>query len=422
MKVVTLSTKDSFGGAARVAFRLHEEINKSGIDNILLVNNKRSSSPTVHLAEHYHDPLNGFTRMLTKYKLKSQEKKRHAIWQNYPNKQNKILSDITISLLKNSLDKIDFDLLHMHWVGESYVDFTEFSNVKKPIIWTIHDCFSFTGVCSYFEDCDNYKTHCHTCPQLGSTTDKDLSYDVFEMKEERYSSLNFHIVSPSKWLAKAAKESALLSKYPVTIIPNGIDTSVFKPMDKEEAKKKLSLDTKKKTILFGGISAMDDPRKGGQLLMNSLIQLSGMYSEDEVELLIFGADNKADYQFDFPVTFLGYIDDEADLNIAYNAADVSIVPSTHENLPNTILESLSCGTPVVAFDIGGNPDMIDHYKNGYLVKPYDIFDLTVGIVYCLSHNEDKSLSDNARQKVVDNFKIEDIASRYIKLYNQILES
>lgn len=422
MKVVTLSTKDSFGGAARVAFRLHEEVNRMGIEDILLVNSRRSTASTVHLAENYHDSQNRITAFLSKYKLKLQEKRRRVIWGGYPNIQNKILSDIAISLLKNSLNKIDFDLVHMHWVGESYVDFTEFSSVKNPIVWTIHDCFSFTGLCSYFEECDKYKSHCSACPQLGSTKEKDLSYKVFDIKKDRYTSINFHIVSPSKWLAKAAQESVLLSKYPVTVIPNGIDTSVFVPMDKVEAKKALSLDPNKKTILFGGISAMADPRKGGDLLRDSLMQLSGIYSEDEVELLIFGAEKKDDYVFNFPAKFLGYVSEEGDLRRAYNAADVAIVPSKHENLPNTILESLSCGTPVVAFDIGGNPDMIDHQENGYLAKPYDISDLTAGIVYVLSHNEDMSLSHNARKKVLDNFKIEDIANRYVELYKQILES
>ncbi len=422
MKVVTLSTKDSFGGAARVAFRLHEEINKMGIENILLVNNRRSVSPTVHLAENYHDPQNGITRLFNKYKLKFQEKKRRIIWGSYPYKQDKILSDIAISLLKNSLDRIDFDLIHMHWVGESYVNFTEFSNVDVPIIWTIHDCFSFTGLCSYFEDCDKYKSHCNACPQLGSTKEKDLSYKVFEMKKKRYSSLRFHIVSPSKWLAKVAKDSVLLNKYPVTVIPNGIDTSVFLPMDKKQAKKSLSLDPSKKTILFGGISAMADPRKGGDLLRDSLKQLSETYTENEIQLLIFGAEKEDDYQFEFPTKFLGYVSEEADLNLAYNAADVTIVPSRHENLPNTILESLSCGTPVVAFDIGGNTDMIDHQQNGYLAKPFNSLDLTQGILYIFDNEYNIEFGNNARKKILDNFKIEDIAQRYTELYNQVLES
>lgn len=421
MKIVTLSTKDSFGGAARVAYRLHTEINKmGGIENMLLVNNKRTSTPTVRLASDFHNPLNKFTRKLKKLELKYKEQKRRNNWARYPNMQNKILSDISLSLLKNSLDKIPFDLVHMHWVGESYVNFTEFSDIKKPIIWTLHDCFSFTGLCSYFEDCEKFKTHCGACPQLGSTKEKDFSYDVFEMKKERYASLDFHIVTPSNWLAKSVKESVLLKKYPVSVIPNGIDTAVFAPQDKIEAKKSLSLSLQKKTILFGGISAIADPRKGGHFLKDALSELLTSDLKENIELLIFGSEQKDGTDFGFPATYLGYIADENELNTAYNAADVMIVPSTHENLPNTILESLSCGTPVVAFDIGGNSDMIEHQKNGYLAKPYEVDDLVRGIQFCIENNVDNILGINGRNKILGNFRIEDVARKYVNLYNNIL--
>lgn len=421
MKVVTLSTKDSFGGAARVAFRLHEEINNLGVENLLLVNNKRTDSPTVRLASDFHDPLGHIEGKMMLLSLRYKESKRKRNWARYPDMQNKILSDIALSLLKNALDKIPFDLIHMHWVGESYVDFTEFKSVKKPIIWTLHDCFSFTALCSYFEDCEKYKTHCGACPQLGSSKEKDFSYKVFEIKQERYSTLDFHIVTPSKWLAKAASESVLLRKYPISVIPNGLDTLVFKPEDKIEAKKSLSLQIGKKTILFGGISVMGDPRKGGNLLKEALRILASSEVAYDIELLIFGAEQKNSEDFGFATKYLGYIADEEELCRAYNAADVMIVPSTHENLPNTILESLSCGTPVVAFDIGGNPDMIDHLENGYLAVPYDTADLAYGIKFCLSNNTNNSLGLNARQKVLDNFRIEDVAKRYIELYNEILK-
>lgn len=420
MKVVSLSTKDSFGGAARVAYRLHEEVNKEGIENILLVNAKRTNTSTVRLASDFHNPLNYWTYRLRKFEIWYQERLRRINWAKYPNKEDKILSDVAVSLLQNSLDKLDFDLIHMHWVGESFVDFTELTKVKNPIIWTIHDCFSFTALCSYFETCEKYKTHCEACPQLASNKKKDLSYSVFEMKQKRYSALNFHIVSPSRWLAERAKESSLLRDYPVTVIPNGIDTSTFYPVDKGEARKHIGLDPHKKTILFGGISALADPRKGGLLLSESLKQLSQKYSADDVQLLVFGAEQKNAYLFDFPVTYLGYVDKEDDLRIAYNAADITVVPSKYENFPNTILESLSCGTPVVGFDIGGNPDMIDHRKNGYLSKPYEIDDLTNGLIFCLENNDKNLLGVNARKKVIDNFKIEDIAKRYIHLYKEVL--
>lgn len=421
MKVVTLNSKDSFGGAARVALRLHNEICEQGIDNLLLVNNKRSTFDTVKLAREYHDPQNRLMAKINHIKLKLQEKRRVNLWYRYPNRVDKAYLDIEISLLKNALTKIDFDLIHMHWVGESFVNFTELRNINKPIIWTMHDCFSFTGICTYFEDCDKYKTQCGACPQLRSEEENDFSRETFNKKKKRYASLDFHIVSPSRWLASAARESALLGKYPITVIPNGIDTTVFVPFDKTEARNKLGLAPNKKIILFGGISAMKDSRKGGDLLVESLELLTSMYGKDEVQLLVFGAEAKNQEPLEFPVEYLGYIESEEGLKIAYSAADVTVVPSRYENLPTTIMESLSCATPVVAFHIGGNSDMIDHKENGYLAKPYDTEDLANGIHYCMENNKDEYLSKKARQKVLDNFKIEDIANRYIELYKSVLK-
>lgn len=420
MKVVTLSTKDSFGGAARVAFRLVEEINDKAIDNLLLVNNKRTQSPRVRLASDFHNPLNFFTGKFEHIKSHYLESRRLKNWHQYPNREDRVFADLDISLLKNALTKVPFDLLHLHWVGESYVNFTELADIKTPIIWTIHDCSAFTGICTYFETCDKYKTHCGNCPQLHSGKEKDLSYKVFSTRKQRYQPLDFHIVSPSRWLAEAAHESALLAKYPVTVIPNGIDTKLFYPIDKMEAKKLLSLNAEKKTILFGGISAIADPRKGGQFLAESLSMLSRVYPKDSIELLIFGAEDKSGVNFDFPTKYLGYVDDEKDLNVAYNAADLTIVPSKYENFPNTILESLSAGTPVLAFNIGGNSDMIDHRVNGYLAQPYDTVDLMNGIKFCLENNADNCLAVAARNKVMHNFKIEDIAQQYIQLYDNVL--
>lgn len=420
MKILTLSTKDSFGGAGRVAYRLCEEIIRQGYDDILLVNSKRTNSSFVRLAAEFHDPKNLITYRTEKIKYKIKEFRKRLIWNSYPNRADKVFLDIYISYLKNALDRLDFDVLHLHWVGDSYVNFEELPS-DKPIVWTLHDCFAFTGVCSYFEDCDKYQTHCQSCPQLKSNKKKDISFDIFELKKKRYASLKFHIVTPSKWLAKSVQDSFLLKNYPVTVIPNGINTDTFRPIDKVNARKLLGLDTSKKIILFGGISAVADPRKGGDLLWESLKILSHKYDDlkEDILLLVFGSEEQNNYIFNFDVKYLGYIQHEEQLNIIYNSADVMVVPSRYENLPNTILESLSSGTPVVAFDIGGNSDMIDHKYNGYLVKPYDVEDLHKGITFCLDKNNGYALSQNARTKVIRNFRIEDISAKYIDLYKKL---
>lgn len=422
MKIVTLSSKDTYGGAAKVAYRLHRSLLSRGVDNTFVVNSKRSDDETVVLAGELRDRRSWLYYKIYNFLLKKKEKKRIEKWDRYLHtRENNVYLDLEISLLRDALDNIDFDLLQLHWVGESFVNFTEFRNIKKPVVWTLHDCFAFTGICTYFESCDKYKTHCGDCPQLHSGVERDFSYEVFEQKKDRYRAIDFHIVCPSNWLAGNARESALLNRFPVTVIPNGIDTEYFYPIPKEEAKKSLNIDSFRKVILFGGVGVHKDTRKGGHLLAEALRLLSESDSKPEdTELLVFGT-TSLDFDIGYKTTFLGYIDDEELMRRAYSAADVLVVPSMYENLPTVIMEGLSCGTPVAAFGIGGNSDMIEHEVNGYLAKAYDTSDLAGGIRFCLENNRDNALSKNARTKVLENFRIEDVTRRYIQLYESILK-
>lgn len=421
MKIVTLSSKDSFGGAAKAAYRIHRLLLEQEIDNKFIVNSKRTKDNTVIPVSSLNKKRNYLFHLLSNLSLKRKEKERIKKWDRYLyTREDKVYIDLEISLLKNKLDTLDFDLLQLHWVGESFVNFTEFENIQVPVVWTLHDCFAFTGICSYFETCDKYKTHCGNCPFLHSGIEKDFSYEVFEQKIERYKGIDFYIVSPSKWLAREAKSSYLLRDYPITVIPNGVDTKMFFPVEKQAAKLALGIDAEKKVILFGGISVMKDTRKGGDLLLQSLTTLKETYSQkDDIELIILGSES-SEYDLGFKASYLGYVDNELLMRIVYSAADVSVVSSRYENLPTVIMESMACGTPVTAFDIGGNSDMIDHLNNGYLAKPYDTDDFADGIKYCLENNHENKMGINGRDKVLNNFKIEDIAQQYINLYRNIL--
>lgn len=419
MKVVTLSSKDDFGGAAKVAYRLYKSLSERGADNLFLVNNKRSSNSDVVRASTYYSKRNILYPYVEKYLLKYNERKRQNKWKYYHDKLDVVMMDQDISLLKDALNNLNFDLLHLHWVGDSFVNFTEFKNIQKPVVWTLHDCFPFTGICTHFEDCYKFTEHCGACFQLNSKGEKDLSFKVFEQKLTRYKNINFHIVCPSNWLADCARKSKLLGHFPIEVIPNGIDTSFFCPASKEEAKEALGIPQEKKVILLGSISIDRDRRKGGKLLLEAL-SIFKENNREEVEILVFGTSNMP-YDLGYRTTCLGYIDDDKYMRTAYNAADVCVVPSMYENLSTVIMESLSCGTPVVAFDTGGNSDMIDHKQNGYLAKKYEVEELAKGLQYCLYENESNRLGEAGRQKVLDNFRIEDVSDRYFQLYQRVLK-
>jgi glycosyltransferase involved in cell wall biosynthesis len=209
----------------------------------------------------------------------------------------------------------------------------------------------------------------------------------------------------------------LLGKKPIHVIQNGLNIEVFKPHNKLLAKKTLNIKDKK-TIVFGAVGATSDKNKGFDLLLASLRKLESYYEQDKIQLIIFGGDFKNETHFE--VINLGFITDTNYLSMLYSAADVMVVPSKHENLPYTVMESLSCGTPVVAFNVGGNSDMIDHKQNGYLANPYDIKDFTEGIYWCIENAANEKLNIQSRQKVLHNFPIEKIAAQHLDLYKSLL--
>lgn len=417
MKVLFVNTNDISGGAARAAMRIMRGVQQSGVEAQMFVKDKYSKSPDVIPLSTY-TPSSNWLLYIFKWVIQKFKNRYHMFkWHPYKRtKLNVFMSDLRYTDIHGALQKLDYDIVHLHWINNRFLDIRELAKIHKPIVWTLHDSWPFCGVCHVPYDCKNYQTRCGACPMLGSKEVQDLAYEIFEKKLAIYQNLNLHIVTPSKWLCECTKKSALFGRFPIQVIPNCIDTDLFRPLDKAETRSKLGLSLQKKYLLFGAMHATTDRNKGFKMLLSAIKCLSCT----DVELIIYGTDEKLEqYLIPIPYRVMGYIRNDEEMAQLYNVADVTIVPSLSENLSNTIMESLSCGTPVVAFNIGGNSDMIDHQQNGYLAEEKNAEDLANGIQWCLNKNADGKLSSGAREKVMKTFSTSIVAEQYKNLYRTL---
>ena len=276
----------------------------------------------------------------------------------------------------------------------------------------MHDSWVFTGLCHVPYECKKYETHCGACPLLKSDKERDLAYQVFEKKGEVYKDLNLHIVTPSKWLAECVKNSALLGRFPVSVIPNCLDTEVFRPLPRKKERTK-------PIILYGAMHAANDRNKGLAPLLMALRMLDkqGLVAQ----LVVFGiVAQELPLQFEhIDVTVVGFIRDNRKLAELYSKADVMVVPSYSEVFGQTASEAMSCGTPVVAFRCTGIQDVVAE-GCGYLAEPYSPEDLAKGIRYCIENNKDNVLGKAARESVEKRFAIDVVAKQYKALYESLV--
>lgn len=436
MKVLYVNTNDSHGGAARAAMRIMHSVQQHGVETQMLVKEKQSTINEVVALPQFL-PQSKWYHLVDWVAQKIKNKYYHLLWRPYcKTKENAFMSDSRGTRLGRALHKLDYDVLHLHWINQRFIKLQDLPN-DKPIVWTLHDSWPFCGVCHYFLDCKKYQMHCGDCPMLHSGKEKDLAYRIFEEKLCAYIDLNLHIVTPSRWLGECAKQSALFGRFPVTVIPNCLESEVYRPLSEQEINKRLSVAVEqnpalhvvrrvagekaaKPLILYGAMNAATDRIKGFASLLSTLqlLDKQGFVAN----LVVFGA-SESDLPMQFEhinVHFVGYISDTDTLVTLYNLADLMVVPSLTENLSCAIMESLSCATPVCCFDIGGNSDMVEHQVNGYLAKEKDSEDFARGIRWCLDNNKDGSLSVAARQKVMDNYTIDRVGKQYVDLYESII--
>lgn len=315
-------------------------------------------------------------------------------------------------------------VVHLHWIGWSFLALEELSRIRQPVIWTLHDSWPFTGGCHLPADCRRFQERCGCCPQLHSTRKDDLSFRVWKRKFRNFQEMDLSIVAPSRWMANLARTSSLLEGASIEVIPNAIDTQTFRPMLRERARKILGLPSCAFLILFGAIGGVTDQNKGADILADALRLVSAKHRKDEIVVLLFGGGGPVPPGL-FPVRHLhlGMIADNERLRTLYSAADITVVPSRSENLPNVVLESMACGTVCTGFEIGGLPDMIDHGENGFLAKPFHPGSLAEGILWAVEGRALSQLrSDSACRKIAAQFAKEKVARRHLAAYEKILAS
>lgn len=410
MKILIVNTSDIEGGAARAAYRLHKSLLALHVESQMLVQSKSSDDFTVisedgKVAKYF----NKLRPILDSLHVRIYKERTQTPFSP---------SEIGFSHIVNMINTINPDIVHLHWICAGMMKIEDIARIHAPIVWSLHDNWAFTGGCHIMWECEKYKIECGACPRLGSEKENDLSKKVFNRKKNVFSKKkNITIVGLSRWLYACSKNSTLLKDKKHINLPNPIDTSIFKPFNKDKSRELWNLPKDKKLLLFGSIKATSDVNKGFKELSEALYKLTCK----DIEFVVFGSSEpKVSQDFGFKTHYLGNLYDDVSLVTLYSAVDVMVVPSLQENLSNAIMESLACAIPVVGFDIGGNGDMIEHKFNGYLAKPYDIADLKDGIEWALHVKNYDELCQNAREKVLREFDSVVVAKKYISLYKEIL--
>ncbi|NJO96624.1 MAG: glycosyltransferase [Pleurocapsa sp. CRU_1_2] len=409
MKILHISTKDLEGGSARAAYRLHQGLQGLNVNSQMLVQKRVSDDQTViapqSILEKSIATLGGTLDTIPpRFYLRHTQISFSTQW----------LPDVICP----KITQLNPDLINLHWFNNNHLRIETIAKLGRPTIWTLHDMWAFTGGCHYDQDCGRYVESCGACPQLKSDNNCDLSRWIWQRKSQAWKNVPMTIVTPSKWLAECARSSSLFRNLPIEVIPNGVDLQRFKPVKRQLVRSLLNLPQNKQLILFGAVKATSDRRKGFHLLKAALKSLCQSGWQDKIELVVVGAsqpDNQTD--LGFKTHYLGKLSDEISLAQVYAAADIFVASSLQDNLPNTVVEAIACGTPCVAFKIGGMPEIIEHQQNGYLAQPFEVEDLAKGIAWVLENKERYyQLGDRAREKAEQEFSQELQARRYASLY------
>ena len=417
MDVVHLNTFDISGGAARAAYRLHSGLCSEDIDSSMYVLEKSSDEATVDRFIPPADTLSGVRRRFRKWRI---EGDMSTYDESRPSGLEPFSDDRTMYGAQVVDSMPDCDVINLHWIA-GFVDVGAFlEKTTQPVVWTLHDQNPFTGGCHYDYGCKKFTAKCGACPQLGSSDVGGLSRQIWKRKQTACQRARdrIHVVAPSRWLGRMARQSSLFGEFPVSVIPYGVDTEIFAPFDTAGLRRAMGISSDEQVLLFVAESTSNQ-RKGFSLLLEAVEEMS---IHDNVHLLSVGA-TAPEVDAPVPHHHLGKITNDRLLAAIYACADLFVIPSRQDNLPNTVLESMACGTPVVGFKTGGIPDMVRPRKTGLLAETGNVRELREAIESLIrSDDARQKMSQKCREVAVNEYALQVQATQYQDLYARMISS
>ena len=417
MRILIVNTSEQTGGAAVAARRLLQALNNNGVKAKMLVRDKETDRlSVVRLPDSF---LNKWNFLWERWCLfcHLHFSRRHLFELDMAN------TGRDITALREFREA---DIIHLSWINQGMLSLKNIRKILdsgKPVVWTMHDMWPATSLCHLTLGCENFKSECRDCKYLpGGGSRNDLSAKVWQRKQKVLEGRSMTFVACSHWLESEAKSSALLQGQWITSVPNPIDTRLFRPSDRQQARENLGLPAGRRLILFVS-QRVTNVNKGMRYLVeacNQLVEEEPGMKENAGVVVLGGHAEEIAPLFRLPVFALGYVNDVRQIASVYSAADVFALPSLSENLPNTIMEAMACGVPCVGFEVGGIPEEIDHLANGYVAKYKDSADLARGLRWVLAEADYPALSRAAVRKVSACYSQNAVAMKYIGIYNKVL--
>ena len=408
LKIIHLSTSDFQGGAARATYRIHQSLLEENINSKMLVEYKYLNDSNII------GPNNLFSKAFIKSKpiivkpiislLKTKSTNLHS-------------PSLFPTFWAKRLNKSDADIVHLHWVQKEMISIFDIARIRKPIVWTFHDMWAFCG-CEHVSWDNRWLEGYFKSNRSNNESGLDINKYIWRLKKTIWKK-NITIIAPSKWMKDCAMRSPIMSKWPVYNIPNCISSKKWKPIDKYIAREICQIPKNKFTLVFGMLNENKSKHKGFDLLLKSLILLSSEIKD--IQLIIMG-ENKNDIlkNYNFSVKYVGKLNDEISLKTVYSAGDALVTPSRIDNFPNSNLEAQMLGIPVIGFNICGLKDQIEHYKTGYLAKPFDIKDLAKGIKWIFNNKDDSTIREYTRSRAIKLWSNQVVAKEHIDIYQKLL--